>query len=152
MRKVCVALCVAALAMAGCVSVRTGSERPTPEACPKAAACAAQPAPCAPCTGPCLRHVVLFKWKDGTPPAAVNEIEQAFIALPEQVPQICALEWGTDMSVENLSQGFTHCFLVSFKSEDDRAAYLPHPAHKKFVELMDPHLEKVLVVDYWAQR
>ncbi len=155
MNRVCVALGLVALIIAGCVSVKTGDIRPE-AACPKTAACAAEAscpkAGCGACPGPCLRHVVLFKFKDNTPPATVNEIEQAFIALPDQIPQICAFEWGTEMSVESLSQGFTHCFLVSFKSEDDRAAYLPHPAHKAFGELIGPHLDKVLVVDYWAQR
>ncbi|MBP7429021.1 MAG: Dabb family protein [Candidatus Hydrogenedentes bacterium] len=139
------------LVTVGCVSVKTGDICPDAAACPKAASGEAKAA-CAGCAAPCLRHVVLFKWKDGTPPATVNEIEQAFLALPGQIPQICALEWGTDMSVENLSQGFTHCFLVSFKSEDDRAVYLPHPAHKAFGELIGPHLDKVLVFDFWAQR
>jgi hypothetical protein len=41
---------------------------------------------------------------------------------------------------------------VTFKSEADRDAYLPHPAHKRFVDLLKPHLEKATVVDYWAQQ
>jgi hypothetical protein len=28
--------------------------------------------------------------------------------------------------------------------------YLPHPAHKAFVDVLMPHLDKVLVIDYWA--
>ena len=148
MRYVCAALCVLAITTAGCVSIKADGNSLECQTCPKASACAAA----AGCAGPCLRHVVLFKFKDGTPPATVKEIEEAFAALPDKIPQICAFEWGTDMSVENLSQGFTHCFLVSFKSEDDRGIYLPHPAHKEFVELIGPHLDKVLVVDYWAQR
>jgi hypothetical protein len=145
MKYACVALCVLAMAMAGCVSIKAE------DSCPKGGTCAAKAA-CGGCTGPCLRHVVLFKFKDGTSPAKVNEIEQAFAALPDKIPQICAFEWGTDMSAENLAQGFTHAFLLSFKSEDDRAVYLPHPAHKEFGALIGPHLDKVLVIDYWAQR
>ncbi|MCA9181727.1 MAG: Dabb family protein, partial [Planctomycetales bacterium] len=48
------------------------------------------------------------------------------------------------------SDGFTHCFLLTFKSEADRDSYLPHPAHRAFGAALKPHLEKVLVVDYWA--
>ena len=55
------------------------------------------------------------------------------------------------MSVENLQQGFTHCFVVTFLSEADRTKYLPHPAHKEFGKILGPHLDKVLVVDYWTQ-
>jgi len=99
-----------------------------------------------------LRHVVLFKFKDDTSSQQVSEIENAFRALPSKVDAICDFEWGTDVSVENLQQGFTHCFLVTFRSETDRAKYLPHPAHKEFGRMLGPHLDKVLVVDYWAKR
>jgi len=95
-----------------------------------------------------VRHVVLFKFKDGTPAEKVKEIEKAFGELPSKIPLIEDFEWGTDMSVENLSQGFTHCFLVTFKDAKARDAYLPHPAHKAFVEMAGPHIDKALVVDY----
>lgn len=98
-----------------------------------------------------LRHVVLFKFKDGTTSEQVKEIENAFRALPSKVDAIHDFEWGTDMSVEGISQGFTHCFLVTFKSEADRAKYLPHPEHKAFGKILGPHLDKVVVVDYWAK-
>lgn len=97
-----------------------------------------------------IRHVVLFQWKADTPPAKVAEIENAFRTLPKKIDAVADFEWGTDMSVEGLAQGFTHCFFVSFESEEDREAYLPHPAHKAFVDLMKPHMEKVLVIDYIA--
>lgn len=98
-----------------------------------------------------LRHLVLFKWKDGTPPATVRAIEDAFRALPGRIPGIQGFEWGTDVSPEKLAQGFTHCFFVTFPDAAARDAYLPHPAHKEFVELMKPHLDQVLVVDYVAK-
>ncbi len=98
-----------------------------------------------------LRHVVLFKFKKDTTPEQLREIENAYIALPEKIPAIHDFEWGTDISVENLHQGFTHCFLVTFTSEEDRATYLPHPEHRKFVDLITPHFEKVFVIDYWAR-
>ncbi len=99
-----------------------------------------------------LRHVVLIKFKDGTSSRQIKEIEDAFRALPRKIDAICDFEWGTDVSVENLQQGFTHCFLVTFRSEADRAAYLPHPAHKKFGKILGPHLDKVLVIDYWSAK
>lgn len=98
-----------------------------------------------------LRHVVLFKFKDGTTAEQIRQIEEAFCALPDKVDAIHDLEWGTDVSVEGRSEGFTHCFLVTFLSEADRAAYLPHPEHKAFGKLLGPHLDKVLVVDYWTR-
>jgi hypothetical protein len=98
-----------------------------------------------------LRHVVLFKFKDATTTEQVKQIEEAFCALPEKVDAIYDLEWGTDVSVEGRSEGFTHCFLVTFLSEEDRAEYIPHPEHKAFGAILGPHLDKVLVVDYWTR-
>jgi len=102
--------------------------------------------------GQILRHVVLFKFKDDTSAAQVREIENAFCALPGKVDAIYDFEWGTDVSVEGRAQGFTHCFLVSFRSEADRAEYIPHPAHKEFGKLLGPYLDKVLVIDYWTKQ
>jgi quinol monooxygenase YgiN len=99
-----------------------------------------------------LRHVVLFKFKEDAKAEDIKKVVDAFAALPKQIDTIVDFEWGTDVSPEKISQGFTHCFLVSFRSAEARDAYLPHPAHKKFVEIVKPHLDKPLVVDYWAER
>jgi hypothetical protein len=99
-----------------------------------------------------LRHVVLFKFKDGTSKADVEKVEMAFKNLPSQIKEIKGFEWGLNNSPENINQGFTHCFFLSFASEADRAVYLPHPAHKAFGAVLTPYLDKVLVIDYWAEK
>lgn len=98
-----------------------------------------------------LRHVVLFKFKETSTPADVKTIVDAFRGLPARIKEIKGFEWGTNVSPEGKSEGLTHCFLVTFASEADRDAYLPHPAHKEFVAIVGPHVEKVCVVDYWTQ-
>jgi hypothetical protein len=98
-----------------------------------------------------VRHVVLFKFKDGTPPAQIAAIENGFRALPSKVPGVQGFEWGTNISPENLAQGFTHCFLVTFGDTKTRDAYLPHPAHKAFAKSLGPCLDKVLVIDFVAK-
>jgi hypothetical protein len=98
-----------------------------------------------------LRHVVFFKFKAGTSDEQLKTITDAFAALPKKVDTIRDFEWGTDVSVEKLSKGFTHCFFVTFADAAGRDAYLPHPAHKEFVDLVKPHLDDVCVVDYWAK-
>lgn len=102
-------------------------------------------------SGRLLRHVVLFKFKEDTTDEQIGQIERAFCALPGKIPAIHDFEWGTDVSVENLQQGFTHCFVVTFRSRADRSKYLPHPAHKMFGQILGPHLDKVLVIDYWTR-
>lgn len=98
-----------------------------------------------------LRHVVMFKFKDNTTPAQVKQVEDAFRALPSKIKEIKGFEWGTNNSPENLNQGLTHCFFLTFASEKDRGIYLPHPAHKAFGALLTPYLDKVVVLDYWAK-
>lgn len=102
--------------------------------------------------GKVLRHMVLFKFKDDATSEQVQEIVTAFGALPSKIDTIEDFEWGTDVGVENLAAGFTHCFFVTFRDAAGRDAYLPHPAHEEFKKLVGPRLDKVLVVDYWTTR
>ncbi len=97
-----------------------------------------------------LRHVVLFSFKETSSAEEVASVEAAFSDLKNKISEIKDYEWGINNSPENLNKGFTHCFFVTFDSEEGRAAYLPHPDHKAFVELLGPHLEDVLVIDYWT--
>ena len=98
-----------------------------------------------------LRHVVLIKFKEGTSSSDIAKVENAFGALEDKIPEIRGYEWGTNNSPEGADKGFTHCFLVTFESEEDREVYLPHPDHQAFVEVLSPHMEDVLVVDYWTE-
>jgi lysophospholipase L1-like esterase len=97
-----------------------------------------------------LRHVVLFKYKPEVTPKQLDEINLAFHQLKYQIPEIQEFERGTNNSPEGLDQGFTHGYTVTFAGEKERDAYLPHAAHKKFVELIGGKLDKVLVFDYWS--
>jgi hypothetical protein len=99
-----------------------------------------------------LRHVVLFKFKETSSAAEVLSVVDAFRALPERIDFIRDFEWGTDISPEPYSQGLTHAFLLTFDSEADRDAYLPHPAHQEFGQIAGPHIEKVVVIDYWTKQ
>ncbi|AZQ58772.1 Dabb family protein [Maribacter sp. MJ134] len=98
-----------------------------------------------------LRHVVLFKFKDGTAPEDIKKVEDAFSALPSKIPEIKGYEWGINNSPESLNKGLTHCFFLTFENEEDRGIYLPHPDHKAFGEVLGPHLDDVLVLDYWTK-
>ena len=113
--------------------------------------CQPQPTPTAPVER-VLRHVVLFKFKDGISADTVKAIEVAFKGLKNEIPTIKNFEWGLNNSTEKLDQGYTHCFVATFASEKDRDDYLPNPAHQAFVKkFVAPHLDKVCVVDFWAE-
>jgi quinol monooxygenase YgiN len=98
-----------------------------------------------------LRHVVLFAFKGDASYDDVDAIVAGFAALPAAIPGIVAYEWGTNVSLERLNDGFTHCFTLTFASAEDRDAYLAHPAHQRFVATLKPSLDKSLVLDYWAR-
>ena len=98
-----------------------------------------------------LRHLVLFKFKAETTPEQVRTIESGFYTLPSKIEEIYDFEWGIDSGFGDKTHGFTHCFVVSFKSEADLKTYGPHPAHEEFKSILFPHLENHLVIDFWAK-
>src|SRR5882762_5992093 len=98
-----------------------------------------------------LRHVVAFKFKDTATKEQIKEAEDAFRALKGKIPEIVSLEWGTNVSPEKHDKGFTHGFILSFKTEKDRDAYLVHPEHKKFGQMLGTILGDVFVIDFWAK-
>ncbi len=96
-----------------------------------------------------LRHVVMFKFKETASEADIKTITSGFAELPSKIDSIKDFEWGVNNSPEELNKGLTHCFIVTFADEAGRKEYLPHAAHKAFVEILKPHMEEVCVVDFW---
>jgi hypothetical protein len=97
-------------------------------------------------------HVVAFKFKDTATPEQIKQVETAFSALPKKIKQIQSFEWGTNISPEKLDKGFTHGYVLSFKNDQDRDAYLVHPDHKAFGGIVGPVLADVFVIDFRAQK
>jgi hypothetical protein len=137
-------LSVCAILLTGCVCVQSTE-------CP--GKCKA-PATCERANKPAriLRHVVLFKLKDGTTEEQIKNIENDSCAMSGKIDEIYDYEWGTDVSLDSRRQGFTHCCFFTFLSEADRDTYQDHPVHMEFVAQLKPHLDKLLVLDYWAKR
>ncbi|QDU28726.1 Stress responsive A/B Barrel Domain protein [Anatilimnocola aggregata] len=98
-----------------------------------------------------LRHIVMYKFKAEMSPAQIQEVGDTFAALPKKIDKIIDFEMGTNVSPEGKSEGFTHCFVVTFRDEAGRDEYLKHPAHTAYVQVVKDRREKVIVFDYWAQ-
>lgn len=98
-----------------------------------------------------LRHVVLYKFKAEITEKQVQEVVDAFSALPGKIDAIIDFERGTNISQENKSEGFTHSFVVTFRDTASRDAYLKHPAHDDYVKVVKDRREKVIVFDYWVE-
>lgn len=100
--------------------------------------------------GKVLRHIVMYKFKDELPPKQLQEVIDAFAGLPKKIDTVIGFEHGTNVSPEGKSEGFTHCFVVTFRDEAGRKIYLEHPAHQEYVSIVKDRREKVIVFDYWA--
>lgn len=98
-----------------------------------------------------LHHVVAFKFKEAATKEQIKQVEDDFRALKAKIPEIASLEWGTNVSPEKFDKGFTHCWVLTFKSDKDRDAYLVHPDHKKFGQSLGPVLGDVFVIDFWSK-
>ena len=95
-----------------------------------------------------VKHVVSFKFKKDATAEQIKRIETAFAALKGAIPQIQSLEWGTNVSKENLDKGFTHMWVLSFKNEADVQTYIDHKVHQDFVALLKPILDDAFVLDF----
>ncbi|MDG0964765.1 MAG: Dabb family protein [Opitutales bacterium] len=98
-----------------------------------------------------VQHIVCFKFLTNTSSDEVKLLEQSFFALRDKIPGVLKIDGGKNNSPENLNKGLTHCFIITFKDEDARANYLPHPQHKEFVTQLKPILEDVFVIDFSSQ-
>jgi Stress responsive A/B Barrel Domain len=97
-----------------------------------------------------VRHVVVFKFKQGTTEDQIKQVTEAFRQLKSKIPGILSFEHGVNESPEKKNLGFTHVYLVTFENVKARDAYLPHPEHKKFGDLLGKSgvFEDVFVVDF----
>ncbi|KAH7573432.1 hypothetical protein ACOSP7_007102 [Xanthoceras sorbifolium] len=95
-----------------------------------------------------VKHVVLAKFKEETTSDQIDEIIKAFANLVTLIEPMKSFQWGKDVSIENLHQGFTHIFESTFEGTEGVAEYVVHPAHVEFANFFRCHLDEVLVIDY----
>ncbi|MBA2356189.1 MAG: Dabb family protein [Acidobacteria bacterium] len=97
-----------------------------------------------------VRHVVVFKYKPEATPAQIQGVTNAFRKLATTIPGITGFEDGVNNSPEGKNQGFTHVYLLTFENAAARDAYLPHPEHTKFGQVLRSSgiFVDAFVVDY----
>jgi hypothetical protein len=97
-----------------------------------------------------VRHMVVFKYKPDATPGQIAEVSEAFQSLTYKIPGIITFEHGDNISIEKKDQGFNHVYLLTFENASARDAYIPHPDHEKFGELLTRLnvVEDVFVVDF----
>ncbi len=97
-----------------------------------------------------VRHVLLFRFRKDMTPEKFQAFITTFRGLTTKIEGITAFEHGANNSPENLAQGFTHVVLLTFANPQARDAYLPHPEHKRFGDVLGQLgiVEDLLVIDY----
>lgn len=100
-----------------------------------------------------VRHIVIFRFQPNAEESQVQALVQGFCALPAEIPGILSFEHGVNNSTEGLNRGFTHVFQLTFVDTHARDAYLPHPAHQRFGQMMNGLgiIDEIFVIDYCPQ-
>jgi Stress responsive A/B Barrel Domain len=93
-----------------------------------------------------IKHVVLFKFKQGTAQTNVDELMGLLAALPDAIPEIKSYQFGRD--VTGIEKPYDFALVSGF---DDMAAlkqYADHPDHVKVVEFVRTISDDVASVDF----
>lgn len=75
-----------------------------------------------------IRHVVLFRWADGTTEAAKEAVAAALAGLPGQIPAIRDYRFGSDAGLADGNYDFA--VTADFDDEADYVTYRDHPMHR----------------------
>jgi Stress responsive A/B Barrel Domain len=79
-----------------------------------------------------FRHVVCFRWKDGTTDDDVNRFADMLAALPAVIPELRRYEFGRDVG---RSEGnFDFAVVADFEDPTGWDAYQQHPDHRRVLE------------------
>ena len=97
---------------------------------------------------PKVKHVALFKFKEGTSQEQIDKVLEALMDLTESIPGIEDYVAGTNSSPEGLNKGLTHGFVMTFTDAAARDAYLPHPEHERVKAEVLPFIDDVVVFDF----
>ena len=95
-----------------------------------------------------VKHIVLLKFKEGTPPEQITNIFDNILDITESIPGLEDYVSGPNTSPEGLSQGYSHAFIMTFSDSPARDAYLPHPEHERVKALIMPAVDSLLVFDF----
>ena len=98
--------------------------------------------------GGVVKHLVIVQFKEDVTPERLDGLIRGYAGLVDKVPSMKAFHWGTDVSIENMHQGFTHVFESTFESTEGVKEYVYHPAHVEFATDFLGSTEKVLIIDF----
>ncbi|WP_026341796.1 Dabb family protein [Actinomadura atramentaria] len=94
-----------------------------------------------------FRHVVVFRWVEGTTVAQQEEVAARLRALTGVIPEIRAYAAGLDAGINPGNHEFA--VVADFDSREDYLVYRDHPEHRAVIEeLITPILAERAAVQY----
>lgn len=75
-----------------------------------------------------VEHIVWLKFKPGVTSERIAEHLANLQSLTDRVPGIAGFRIGENFT--DRADGYTHGFIVTFRSRKELEAYLPHPEHQ----------------------
>ena len=93
-----------------------------------------------------IRHVVLFKFKQGIGEEVIVDLEKSIAALPPVIPEILSYEFGRD--VVRSERSYDLALVSTFKDLDSLQRYQIHPDHQVVLKKVNDLCESVLAVDF----
>lgn len=98
-----------------------------------------------------IRHCVFAKFRADVPEAEIALIFGQLADLKDNLGGILAASFGANVSPEGLGRGYKHGFVMDFRDEAARDAYLTAPAHQaaggRLVAATDGGAGGILVFD-----
>lgn len=93
-----------------------------------------------------IKHIVMWKFKEGVAEADKLEMKRKLESLKGVVPTLVDIEVGLDVVGSDASKDMV--LYSEFNTLDDLKAYAGHPEHLKVVEFVKPLVCERHVVDY----
>lgn len=85
-----------------------------------------------------IRHCVVFRFHEGTEPAAIEALAAALRGLPEVIPGIVSYQVGADLGLRDTNADFA--VVAEFADADSFATYAGHPDH---LAVIAEHVEPI---------
>ena len=82
-----------------------------------------------------LRHVALFRWKDGTTEEQIRQIRLGLAELPSLIDEVRDYQFGPDANLVDSTWDFA--VVADFDDAEDWRTYREHPAHRS---VLDEHI------------
>ncbi|MEU3347491.1 Dabb family protein [Streptomyces sp. NPDC006700] len=98
-----------------------------------------------------LEHYVVFRPRPGRERALARALTELSEGLAGEVPGMTDLTWGDNTNPSGLDRGFTHGCLGRFTDREAFEGYWAHPAHERFMHVLDDICEDRFALDYTSR-